>query len=372
VFAKLGLIAFGGPAAHIALMRDEVVRRRHWVSEPEFLDLLGASTLIPGPTSTELAIYLGYGRAGWPGLVLGGVLFILPAAVIVLGLAWGYVRYGSTPAAVRLLYGIKPVVIAVVAQAMWGLGTAAIKGPLLAGIGVVVLALALAGFHEIVLLFGGGVLAALAQNGWRRPRRTLPSLALVPALGVSATPLVVGPGAVSPTTLFLTFLKIGAVLYGSGYVLLAFLRNDFVIRLGWLTDQQLIDAVAVGQFTPGPVFTTATFIGYVLGGLGGAALATVAIFLPSFGLVAAVYPLIPRLRASRWTSGFLDGVNVAALGLMGAVTWPLGRAAISDWPTALVALTAAVFLLRFRVNSAWLIAGGAAIGLVAHGLAPAP
>ena len=362
LFLKLGFVAFGGPAAHIALMRDEVVTRRRWVTEQQFLDLLGASNLVPGPTSTELAIYLGYARAGWRGLVLAGTLFILPAALISLALAWIYVRYGSTPEAVWLLYGIKPVIIAVVVQAIWALARTAVKGWLLAAIGALVLGLYAAGVNEIVLLLGAGVLVMAARNAGRlrqRPR----ALALVPMLGAPALSTA-GAAAVDPVSLFFVFLKIGAVLYGSGYVLLAFLRNDFVVRLGWLTDQQLIDAVAVGQLTPGPVFTTATFIGYIVAGTSGAALSTVAIFLPSFVFVAIVYPLVPRLRGSAWMSAFLDGVNVAAIGLMLAVTWQLGRSAVVDGPSAALALVATILLLRWRINSVWLIAGAGVIGTV--------
>jgi chromate transporter len=350
-------------------MRDEVVRRRRWITEQQFLDLLGASNLIPGPTSTELAIYLGYARGGWRGLVLAGALFILPAALISLALAWLYVRYGSSPQAAWLLYGIKPVIIAVVVQAIWALARTAVKGWLLAAIGVLVLALYAVGFNEIVLLLGAGVLFAAARS-WGRPRRSARMLALapLPMLAAPALPAAVAASAVDPVSLFLVFLKIGAVLYGSGYVLLAFLRNDFVVRLGWLTDRQLIDAVAVGQLTPGPVFTTATFIGYVVAGASGAALSTLAIFLPSFVFVALVYPFVPRLRASAPMSAFLDGVNVAAIGLMLAVTWQLARSAVVDWPSAGVAMVATVLLLRWRINSVWLIAGGATFGAIARGL----
>jgi chromate transporter len=366
LFLKLGFVAFGGPAAHIALMRDEVVTRRRWVSEQQFLDLLGASNLIPGPTSTELAIYLGYARAGWRGLVLAGTLFILPAALISLALAWVYVRYGSTPQAAWLLYGIKPVIIGVVVQAIWALARTAVKGWLLAAIGALVLGLYAAGVNEIVLLLGAGVLVVAARNAGRlrqRPR----ALVLVPMLGAPALSTA-GAAAVDPVSLFFVFLKIGAVLYGSGYVLLAFLRNDFVVRLGWLTDQQLIDAVAVGQLTPGPVFTTATFIGYIVAGTSGAALSTLAIFLPSFVFVAIVYPIVPRLRGSAWMSAFLDGANVAAIGLMLAVTWQLGRSAVVDWPSAGLALVATILLLRWRINSVWLIAGAGVIGTMVHWL----
>jgi chromate transporter len=346
LFLKLGLIAFGGPAAHIALMREELVRRRKWVSDERFLDLVGMANLIPGPTSTEVSIYLGYVRAGWPGLIVAGVCFIVPAMLLVLTLAALYKRYGGTPSAAAALYGIIPVIIAIVAQALWALGRTAVKSAWLAAIGVAVLALALAGVNVLALLLGGGVVMML--------------LRALPLDGRAAA--VLEP--VSLTTLFFTFLKIGAVLYGSGYVLLAFLRHDFVDRLGWLTDRQLLDAVAVGQFTPGPVFTTATFIGYLLAGLPGALLATLAIFLPSFVFVAVSYPLLPRIRGSRGLGAFMDGVNVAAVGLMAAVTWQLARAAVVDVFTAALAFAAAVLLLRTRLNSAWLVLGGGAAGLL--------
>lgn len=360
VFLKLGVIGFGGPAAHIAMMRDEVVRRRRWIDDARFLDLLGMTNLIPGPNSTEMAIHLGYVRAGWPGLALGGVCFIVPAMTLVLVLAWAYVAHGARPEASAVLYGIKPVIIAVVIQAAWALARTAVKSVLLATLGVVTVALYLLGAHELLLLLGGGGIVALARRlrgAGVSPLVLLTASATGPAMG--------GVGAaVSLTTLCLTFLKIGAVLYGSGYVLLAFLRNDFVERLAWLTDRQLLDAVAIGQFTPGPVFTTATFIGYVVAGWTGGVLATVAIFLPSFVFVALSQPLVPKIRASTTAAAFLDGVNVAALGLMVAVTWQLGRAAIVDIPTALLATGAAVALVVLRVNSAWLVAGGAILGVV--------
>jgi chromate transporter len=366
---KLGITAFGGPAAHIAMLRDEVVNRRKWLTDERFLDLLGAINLIPGPNSMEMVIHVGHVRAGWRGLIVGGVCFILPAAVIVLTLAWAYVQYGTTPTAEWLLYGIKPVIIAVVIQALWGLTKTAVKGTFLAAVGLATLTLYLLGFSEIALLIGGGLFVMLVRNIRRLGSGTaaalLPLTGMVPIWAASlqpATPMNLGQ-------LFLIFLKIGAVLYGSGYVLLAFLRNDFVTRLGWLTDQQLLDAVAIGQFTPGPVFTTATFIGYVLGSWPGAILATVGIFLPSFLFVALTNPLIPKLRASPWMGAFLDGVNVAALGLMAAVTWELGRAAVVDWLTALLAVVAAVLLLRFKINSAWLVLGGGLVGLAAYLLA---
>ena len=361
VFLRLGVVAFGGPAAHIAMMREELVRRRRWVSDAQFIDLLGITNLIPGPNSTEMAIHLGYLRAGAWGLVLGGVCFIVPAMLIVMALAWAYVRWGGLPVATGVLYGVKPVIIAIVLQAMWGLARTAVRGPLLAGAFVVAAALALAGVHELLVLFGAGGVAALVVPRRRAVAGAVAALAWATPARVMAA--AAAAGGVTLGTMTLVFLKIGAVLYGSGYVLLAFLRADFVERLGWLTDRQLLDAVAVGQVTPGPVFTTATFIGFLLAGWTGAVLATVAIFLPSFVFVSASRPLLPRLRGSRRAAAFLDGVNVAALGLMAAVTWQLGRAAVVDPLTAALALAAVVLLVRTRVNSVWLLAGGGALGL---------
>jgi len=367
LFLKLGVISFGGPAAHVALMREEVVRRRHWVSDEQFLDLLGASNLIPGPTATELAIYLGYVRSGWRGLILGGALFVLPAMLMTLGVAWAYVRYGALPQALWILGGVKPVIIAIIVTALWGLAKSAVKDVLLGAIGLAVLALYLSGFSPILLLFGGGGLALLARQVprcWSTGGKALVLVTLgAPELVAhsAGTPPPYGLGA-----LFLSFLKIGSVIYGSGYVLLAFLRTDFVERLHWLTDQQLLDAVAVGQFTPGPVFTTATFIGYLVGGTPGALVATVGIFLPSFVFVAAAYPLLGWLRRSAWARMVLDGVNVAALGLMAAVSWELGRTTLIDAFSAAVAVVALALLLLFRVNSAWLVVGGALAGVGYH------
>lgn len=368
VALKLGFTAFGGPAAHIAMLREEVVSRRHWLSDEYFLDLVGATNLIPGPNSTEMVIHVGYLRAGWRGLIVAGACFILPAATIVLALAWAYVQYGSTPTGESLLYGIKPVVIAVIAQALWGLGRTAIKSVFLLAVGLAAAALYLLGFNELAILFGGAVLVFLVRTVLGALPRPPGAVAVLPigALPLPELPALFLQSAVVPvslTTLFLTFLKIGAVLYGSGYVLLAFLRGDFVERLGWLTDQQLLDAVAVGQFTPGPVFTAATFVGYLVAGVPGAILATLGIFLPSFAFVALLHPLVPRLRRYPWTAALLDGVNVAALGLMAGVAWQLCRDAIVDPLTALLALVAAVLLVRFRVNSAWLVLAGGAIGI---------
>lgn len=361
LFLRLGFTAFGGPAAHIAMMHDEVVTRRGWMDEQHFLDLVGATNLIPGPNSTEMAIHVGYDRAGWRGLVAAGVCFILPAALIVGLLAWAYVQYGSTPQGEALLYGIKPVIIAIVLQALIRLGRAAIKGPLLAVIGAAALLLYLLGVNELLLLFGGGLVMVSAQA---IRQGSVWSGTFLPLLGVGGLARLVESAPVRLDQLFFIFLKVGAVLYGSGYVLLAFLRNDFVLRLGWLTDQQLLDAVAIGQFTPGPVFTTATFIGYILAGVPGAVLATLGIFLPSFCFVALLNRIVPVLRRSVWTAVLLDGVNVAALGLMAGVTWQLGREAMVDGLTVFVAVAAAILLFRFKLNSAWLVLAGGIVGLI--------
>ncbi len=361
LFLKQGFTAFGGPAAHIAMMHDETVNRRKWLSDQDFLDLMGATNLIPGPNSTQMAIHLGFLRAGWLGLILAGLCFIVPAMLIVLLLAWLYVRFGATPQAEWLLYGIKPAVIAIILQALWNLGPKAVKGPITMAVAAVVFGLYLAGINVIALLFGGGLVVMLWEN-LRRLRGKALGILLVPVGGAGVLSQV--PVAFSLPLLFLTFLKIGAVLYGSGYVLLAFLRADFVVRLGWLTDQQLIDAIAIGQVTPGPVFTTATFIGFLLGGIPGALIATLGIFLPSFVFVAILNPFIPRIRDSAWMGSFLDGVNVAALGLTAAVTWQLGRASLTDIFTILIAFVSLVLLVVLKINSTWIIAGGAMAGLL--------
>lgn len=376
LFLRLGFTAFGGPAAHIAMMRDEVVKRRHWISDERFVDLWGTCNLIPGPTSTELAIYLGYVRAGWPGLLIGGVCFIGPAMLIVLALAWAYVRFGSLPQVAWLFYGIKPVVVAIIAYALWGLSRTIFKSvwPVIAAL--IVLGLYFLGVNVILLLFGGGILYGLFRlaDRWFREKRAPAKPPVTAFAGIFALrwqavaePFMGVATAAAPfslPTLFLTFLKIGAILYGSGYVLLAFLRSDLVLNLHWLTDHQLLDAISIGQFTPGPVFTTATFIGYVLGGLPGALLATLGIFLPSFAFIPLAHPVATRLRRSPWTAPFLDGVNVAALALMAGVLIQLGQNAVIDIVTGASAVIAFIILLRFKINSAWLILAGAAFGLL--------
>ena len=402
LFLRLGFTAFGGPAAHIAMMREEIAHRRKWIDDQRFLDLLGVINLIPGPNSTELAIYLGYLRAGWLGLLVAGVCFIGPAMAIVLTLAWAYVTYGSAPQASWLLYGIKPVIIAILAQAIWGLSRTALRNITTVGVALTVLALYLVGINTLALLFGGALAFGLIRLLQRlRARAATPVMTLAPsalllvsqmrkallgvaqvaaalprtmaakvaATGVALVELLAPIPGYSPVTLFLTFLKIGATLYGSGYVILAFLQNDFVRHLHWLTDRQLLDAVAIGQFTPGPVFTTATFVGYLVGGWQGALLATLAIFLPSFIYVGAIHPLATRLRAFPITATLLDGLNVAALALMAAVSLQLGADALVDPLTIALAGIALACLLRFkRLNSAWLLAAGALVGLVARSM----
>lgn len=380
LFLRLGLTAFGGPAAHIALLQHEVVTRRRWMTREHFLDLLGATNLIPGPNSTEMAIHVGRERAGWPGLLVAGACFIVPAAVLTAVLAWSYVHFGTRPHAGGVLYGIKPVMIAVVLQALWALGRTAVKRW---GLGAILVGAVVAtrlGAHELVVLAAGGLLALLGCWFGRRgaavppPAATwLPGLPGLPGAAARAAPaaaVAAGTAAVSTAlpfslgALFLFFLKVGAVLFGSGYVLLAFLRADLVERWHWLTEAQLLDAVAAGQITPGPVFTTATFIGYLLGGARGAIVATVGIFLPAFVLVAASGPLVPRLRRSPGLAAVLDGVNAASLALMAVVAWHLLRAAIVDIPTALLAGTSLLALFALRLNSVWLVLAGSLVGFL--------
>ena len=371
LFLKLGTTAFGGPAAHIAMMEDEVVRRRGWLTREEFLDLLGATNLIPGPNSTELAIHIGHRRAGWPGLLVAGTAFIVPAMAIVMAFGWAYRRYGALPETHGLLYGVKPVVIAIVLQALWGLGRTAVRSWVLALVGVAAAAASAAGVGELTVLAAAAIAAVVlrraveqgaavvlgssgAESVLHGSRYGLPESAVA---GLSTAAFSLGP-------LFAVFFKTGAVLFGSGYVLLAFLRTDLVERLHWLTEAQLLDAVAVGQITPGPVFTTATFVGYILGGPPAALVATAGIFLPAFIYVALSGPLVPRIRRSPTAGAALDGVIVASLGLMAVVTWQLGRSALVDPLTAGIAAVSAVLLLRYRINSVWLIAGGAILGLM--------
>lgn len=367
VFLKLGAIAFGGPAAHIAMMDHEVVTRRQWFTHQQILDLLGVTNLIPGPNSTELAIHIGYERAGWRGLLIAGSCFILPAMLIVWTLAAIYTRYQTIPQVEWLMYGIKPVIIAIVVQALWQLSKKAIKNTLTIVAAIAVIVAFFFKVEELLLLLLAGLGVMLVKNLWQSKNSTsaawlLPISLMLGQTG-SATKIT---SSVTWLQVFMFFLKIGSVLYGSGYVLLAFLQRELVENNHWLTSQQLLDAIAIGQFTPGPVFTTATFVGYLLAGNAGAIAGTVGIFLPAFVLVWIVNPWVTQLRQSPWVSGFLDGVNAASLGLMAVVTYTLGRAAIVDWLTVVLTLVSAIAIFRFKVNSAWLVLGGGVVGLIAQ------
>lgn len=366
LFLKLGCTAFGGPAAHISLMRREVVERRHWITDGEFLDLLGGANMIPGPSSTEMGILLGYRRAGPLGLLVAGSLFITPAMLMVLALAWAYTRFGTLPATGWLLYGIKPAVIAIVVLALWGLGRTAFKTPVSPIIGAGALALYLLGINPLPILVAAAVVGLAITGGemWVRARKSVESAAGALLIAMGAAPRFSDghKTAISLRVLFLTLLKIGAVLYGGGYVLLAFVQDDFVHHLGWLTSKQVLDAVAIGQITPGPLFTTATFIGYLVAGLPGALVATLAIFLPAFIYTPLVFPLLPRLRRSPLFRGLLDGVNVSALGLMAGVTVQLGRTAIVDPLTATLAILCLV-ALRYKCAPVLLLLACGAIGV---------
>ena len=344
-------------------MQRETVRNRHWLDDQQFLDMNGATNLVPGPNATEMALYLGLVRAGWGGYVAAGLLFIIPAMLATLVLAWAYVAYGSLPQVAWLLYGVKPVVIAIVIQALWDLGRKAVKGPLTAAIGAAAVAFYLLGFNEIALLFAGAAIVLLFQTVRRRIKPPSAML-MLPFLKLPLPLFPAGVASFSQGALFLSMLKIGSVLYGSGYVLFAFFNSEFVLRLGWLTQQQLIDAIAVGQVTPGPVASSAAFVGYLMGGLPAGLLATLAFFLPSFVFVALISRIVPWLGKAWWSRAFLDGVNVASLGLMAGVTWQLGRAGVVDWFTILLSAASLFLVFRTKVNSVWLILGGGALGVL--------
>ncbi|MCB9504218.1 MAG: chromate efflux transporter [Deferribacteres bacterium] len=367
LFFKLGVIAFGGPAAHIAMMQREVVQERKWMSEQHFLDLVGATNLIPGPNSTEMAIHCGYHHAGLKGLLLAGLTFILPATVITGGFAWGYATYHTVPQLAAFVFGMKPAVISIILMAVFQMSKKALKGWQLGVIGFAVIVMSLSGINEIAAILIGGVAGMLwLKLGEKSPGTkalVLPFLFKKSALLVPTGAVVVS--AASLSHLFWVFLKIGAVLFGSGYVLVAYLDGELVNHLGWLTEGELLDAIAIGQFTPGPVLSTATFIGYQIQGVWGAILATVGIFLPSFFFVAALNPLIPKLRQSKWASAFLDAVNVSALGLMVAVTIKLGMAVLFDWKALVIAVLSVFVSFRYKkVSSAWVIIGGAVLGFL--------
>ncbi len=352
LFLKLGLTAFGGPAAHIAMMEDEVVRKRRWIDRQRFLDMVGATNLIPGPNSTEMCIHVGHVLRSWPGLLLCGVSFILPAAALTLGLAWIYVHYGTVPDAAHLLRGIKPAIMVVILDALLRLGKKAVKSIDLGVLGAGVMVLALFGFNQVLLILAAGAVGML----WIRQRARLWSVGGLwwgfLAGTATASTVRLQPGL---TEIGLYFLKIGSVLFGSGYVLIAYLEEGLVRDHGWITQAQLLDAIAIGQFTPGPVLTTATFIGFLLAGVPGAAVATVGIFLPSFLFVAMLRPLVPKLRDNPWTAAFLDSVNVAAVALMAAVLVQLSRTALTAWPDFTVLALAVLLQMRLKIRVYWVV-----------------
>ncbi len=369
VFLKLGTIAFGGPAAHLAMMEEEFVRRRRWITHAEFLDRLATANLIPGPSSTEVAIFVGQLKRGWRGLIVAGSCFIIPAALIVSVIAWAYVRFGSLPRAEGVFSAIKPAVVAIVIQALGKMSQTAIRTIPLAVIALLAATLSLWGVSPVLVLVFAGLLSAATMASKNRllsasaglPKVFTPSKIITTTVAIAAAAAAVP---VSLMRLFFSFLKVGSVVFGSGYVLLAFLRTEFVEHLHWLTEKQLIDAVAVGQFTPGPLFTTATFIGFLVAGWMGALVATVGIFLPGFVLVAVSGPLIPKLRRSAIASAALDGVVAGSLALMAVVTWQLGKASIVDRTTLVIFLVSLIALLKFRVNSAWVVAVAALAGWI--------
>jgi chromate transporter len=368
VFLKLGTIAFGGPAAHIAMMEDEFVTRRQWLTREQFLDRLGAANLIPGPSSTEMAIFIGYEKSGWLGLLVAGFCFIFPAAIMVGAIASAYVRYGTLPQVNGILYALKPVVIAVIIQAFWKLMRSAVKSKWLAFVAVLVAVLYAMRVHEIlVLAIAAGLAGAplLYRSLSSRRFSAILLMSMRPARAFALLAVTAAP--FGPWRLFLVFAKLGAVVFGSGYVLLAFLRADMVDRLHWLTEKQLLDSVAVGQITPGPVFTTATFIGYIVGGFPGAVVATLGIFAPAFVFVSLSGLLIPKIRKSPIAGAMLDGVVVGSLALMGMVAWQLERTAIIDLPTIVIVIVSTALLLRYRINSAWLIATAGVFGWLYRG-----
>lgn len=376
LFLKLGTIGFGGPAAHIAMMEDEVVNRRQWLTREHYLDLIGATNLIPGPNSTEIAIHIGYIHAGLLGLIVTGICFILPAVLITTTLAWVYVQFGQLPQFSPFLYGIKPAILAIIFGAMWRLGKKAAKNLQLAIIGLIVVLGLFWGLNELLALLLGGLLGVLwlqvkSKNNLGAKILAFP---LTSYLAVNNTTLNATATNISPWQIGLFFLKVGSVLYGSGYVLVAFLQSELVDNLAWLTQKQLLDAIAIGQFTPGPILSTATFIGYLIGGIPGALAATLGIFLPSFVFVAILNPIIPRLRASRWLGAFLDAVNISSVALMLVVTIKLAHGIFIshnssiDWLAVFISIVAAILVVRMRLNAVWIVLGGAATALILKGM----
>lgn len=361
VFGKLGIIGFGGPAAHIAMMRDEVVIKRMWMNEQHFLDLLGATNLIPGPNSTEMAIHIGYDKGGWKGLLTAGLCFILPAVFITGIFAYLYNLYGQLPEVQPFVYGIKPAIIAIILAAIYPLAKQSVKSINLSLIGIAVLLAAVFGVNEIYLMFGAGLLAfGLYKIQSKQKNDTLQSIVPLTFLQITQTTFWTATN----TKLFWTFLKIGSILYGSGYVLFAFLDTELVAT-GLLTRQQLMDAIAVGQFTPGPVFSSVTFIGFQINGLSGAIISTIAIFLPSFVFVALLNPLMKMLRNSKGLSAFLDAVNVASVAIIIAVCYEMGKETITDWRTILITVVSAIIVFNFKkINSAYVVLGGSFLGYI--------
>ena len=361
VFGKLGIIGFGGPAAHIAMMRDEVVIKRKWMNEQHFLDLLGATNLIPGPNSTEMAIHIGYDKGGWKGLIVAGLCFILPAVFITGILAYLYSLYGQLPEVQPFIYGIKPAIIAIILAAIYPLAKQSVKSINLSLIGIAVLLAAVFGVNEIYLMFGAGLLAfGLYKIQSKQKNDTLQSIVPLTFLQITQTTFWTATN----TKLFWTFLKIGSILYGSGYVLFAFLDTELVAT-GLLTRQQLMDAIAVGQFTPGPVFSSVTFIGFQINGLSGAIISTIAIFLPSFVFVVLLNPLMKMLRNSKGLSAFLDAVNVASVAIIIAVCYEMGKETITDWRTILITVVSAIIVFNFKkINSAYVVLGGSFLGYI--------
>ncbi len=368
VFFKLGLFAFGGPAAHISMMEQEIIEKRKWMSKEHFLDLIGATNLIPGPNSTEMTMHCGHERGGKIGLFVAGLSFIIPAVITTGVLAWIYVQYGSLPNVEPFVQGIKPAVLAVIAAAILKLGKKAVKNTQLAVLGVVVVLLSIfTNINEVFILLGtgliGGVLFYFTQNNKSEKKSSFP---LLPFLLNGKLPLALGATTATVSTLkiFLIFLKVGAVLYGSGYVLFAYLDAELVTN-GMLSRQELLDAIAVGQFTPGPVLSTSTFIGYQLNGFWGAIAATTGIFLPSFLFVMILNPIIPKLRKSRFLSFFLDSVNVAALGVMLAVLFLMTTESITDWRSLLIVGVSSFFTFsKVKLNAMWIILIGALLGFI--------
>jgi chromate transporter len=367
LFLRLGATAWGGPAVSVAMMHDEVVHRRKWIDDQRFLDIFGATNLIPGPNATEIATHLGLIRAGWKGFFSAGILFLIPGSIMALILAWIYVNYGGLPQVSALLYGIKPVVIAIIIQALITLGKRACSNWLLLAVGVATLALYFLGVNEMILLFAGAAIVLLTRGGRKLISKGAASLLCVPSL-INLSLLRLNPflstiASFSNTTLFLSSLKIGSLMFGSGYVLIAFAKSEFVTNLGWISNAQLIDAIAIGQALPGPLSKSITFIGYLLGGVPSALIATIGFFLPSFILVALLSKIVVLIRKNWWAAAFIDGVNVTALGLMAGATISIARTAVVDIFSIFLTLASFLLIFKYKVSSHWIILGGGVLGI---------